>query len=89
MPPIPTWFAGREHVGRFLAGRLRTPAGMRMISTAANGQPAFAAYDNDHAHAIVVLTLATGGIARITMFHDPHLFALFGLPATRQGRPSR
>jgi RNA polymerase sigma-70 factor (ECF subfamily) len=81
MPPIPTWFAGREHLGRFLASRLRTPGAMRMIPTAANGQPTFAAYNNDHAHAIVVLTLATDGIARITMFHDPGLLAVFGLPA--------
>ena len=22
MPPVPTWFAGREHIGRFLPARL-------------------------------------------------------------------
>jgi len=87
MPPIPTWFAGREHIGRFLTGRLRTPGAMRMIPTSANGQPAFAVYTHNdegdrHAHAIVLLTLATAGIARITMFHDPDLFSVFGLPAT-------
>ncbi|GAA3467581.1 sigma-70 family RNA polymerase sigma factor [Nonomuraea roseola] len=85
MPPIPTWFAGREHVGRFLATRLRTPGAMRMIPTSANGQPAFGVYLREedgrhHAHAILVLTLTAAGITRITMFHDPGLFGVFGLP---------
>jgi RNA polymerase sigma-70 factor (ECF subfamily) len=62
-----------------------------MISTAANGQPAFAIYTHDgegdhHAHAILLLTLGHGGIARITMFHDPGLFDVFGLPLTRRSR---
>lgn len=35
MPPLPTWYAGREPVGRFLAARvLRQPGDLRMIPAA-------------------------------------------------------
>jgi RNA polymerase sigma-70 factor (ECF subfamily) len=60
MPPMPTWFAGRQVIGRFLASRVpANPA----IPTAANGQPALATYRRDrdgihHAHSIQVLTVA-------------------------------
>ncbi len=51
----------------------------------ANGQPAFAVYQREpagtyRAHAVLVLTVTTKGIARIVSFVDPGLFALFGLP---------
>ena len=86
MPPQPTWFAGRELIGRFLQARvLREPGRFRMIPTAANGQPAFAAYlrDSDgvyRAHSICVLTIAASRVTRVTSFIDPGLFAAFGLP---------
>lgn len=85
MPPVPTWFAGRTDVCGFLATRLRTPGAMRMVPTSANGQPAFAVYMRHddggyHAHAVLVLTLAGAGISRITMFHEPGLFPVFGMP---------
>src|SRR4029077_7265512 len=45
MPPMPAWFAGREDVGLFLRPHLlREPGEFTMIPTAANGQPALAAY---------------------------------------------
>jgi RNA polymerase sigma-70 factor (ECF subfamily) len=86
MPPVPTWFAGRERVGRFMAAYvLREPGGLRMIPTSANGQPALAAYQRDRdgsyrAHAVQVLTCSAAGIAHVVAFRDPGLFALFGLP---------
>jgi RNA polymerase sigma-70 factor, ECF subfamily len=86
MPPFSTWFAGRETCARFLITRvLGAPADWRMVPTAANGQPAAAAYrrDGDGAHrayGIAVLTPTTTGIARIVAFGDPSLFARFGLP---------
>jgi RNA polymerase sigma-70 factor (ECF subfamily) len=41
MPPIPTWFAGREQIGRFLAAHvIRKPDDFRTVLTGANGQPA-------------------------------------------------
>jgi RNA polymerase sigma-70 factor (TIGR02960 family) len=85
MPPIPTWFAGRDTVIAFLAGRQRMIGGMPAIPVTANGQPAFAFYARDTAgvhrpHALHVLTLAKAGISGIVSFQDPGLFPLFGLP---------
>jgi len=87
MPPEPMWFAGREAVGRFVAERIfEHPGVLRMLPTTANGgQPALAAYwrgdgGRYRAHALQVLTLRGGGVARIVAFRDPSLFAAFGLP---------
>ena len=86
MPPVPTWFLGREEIGRFLASYvLREPGDLRTIRTSANGQPALAVYQRDRdgvhrAHVVQVLTCATDGVARIIAFRDPGLFAAFGLP---------
>jgi RNA polymerase sigma-70 factor (ECF subfamily) len=88
MPPEPTWFSGRELIGRFLQARvLSEPGRFQMIPTAANGQPAFAAYLRERdgmyrAHSICVLTIAASRVARVTSFNDPGLFATFGLPET-------
>jgi RNA polymerase sigma-70 factor (ECF subfamily) len=56
-----------------------------MIPTAANGQPALAAYIRGcdgiyRAHSICVLTTAASRVTRVTSFNDPGLFATFGLP---------
>src|SRR6201999_3101305 len=45
MPPLPTWFRGREHIGQFLASRVLTaPGTFTTVPVAANGQPALAFY---------------------------------------------
>jgi RNA polymerase sigma-70 factor (TIGR02960 family) len=85
MPPIPAWFADRDAIVAFLAGRQRMIGGMPAIPITANGQPAFAFYARDAAgphrpHALHVLTLIKDGISRIVSFQDPGLFPLFGLP---------
>src|SRR5215468_772158 len=86
MPPLPTWFAGREQIGRFLQSHLvHQPGAYIMIPTAANGQPALAEYRRDQdgvhrAHTVQVLTLNDSRVARVVAFHDPGLFAAFGLP---------
>jgi RNA polymerase sigma-70 factor (ECF subfamily) len=87
MPPLLTWFTGRQAVVRVVAGNFLTGSGrLRLVSVMANGQPAFAVYQRDpggadHAHAVLVLTVTTTGIARIVAFQNPGLFALFGLPS--------
>src|SRR5438270_244170 len=49
MPPEPTWFAGRELIGRFLQARVLTePGRFQLIPVAANGQPALAVYLRHH-----------------------------------------
>ena len=86
MPPMLTWFAGRENVRRFLATKLfGRPGQFRLVPTRANGQPAFAAYERGHdgvyrAHAALVLTVTATGITRIVIFLSPGLLAAFGLP---------
>ena len=85
MPPIATWFSGRETVLAYVASNLGTTAGrMRLVPAAANGQPAFAAYLRDpdgvyRAHAMIVLTLTGALITRIVIFLELALFRLFGL----------
>jgi RNA polymerase sigma-70 factor, ECF subfamily len=89
MPPLPVWFAGRDTVLRFLVARAFAKAGdVVMVPTAANAQPAVAEYrrDADHvmrAHSIQVITPGATGVAGITVFLDPALFAAFGLPPRR------
>jgi RNA polymerase sigma-70 factor, ECF subfamily len=86
MPPLLTWFSGRQPVARFVAEHLLTgPGRLRLVAVMANGQPAFAVYQRDpggayHAHAVQVLTVTTTGIARIVAFQNPGLFGSFGLP---------
>jgi RNA polymerase sigma-70 factor (ECF subfamily) len=88
MPPIPTWFAGRDAVCGFLGQEvLRSPGQWRMVDTLANGSPAHALYLRGpdgvfHANSVDVLTLVDGRIARIVAFNDPGLVPVFGLPAT-------
>jgi RNA polymerase sigma-70 factor, ECF subfamily len=89
MPPLPGWFRGRDAVVAFLGAEvLVRPGDWQMIPTAANGQPAFAAYaredDGDyHAHGICVLTLTGTQVSRMVCFNDPRLFGAFGFPSRR------
>ena len=64
MPPVPLWYAGRVDYGRFIA-RVFTMrgTGWRMVPTAANGQPAVAAYcpDNGVLRALVSMSVEASG----------------------------
>jgi RNA polymerase sigma-70 factor (ECF subfamily) len=86
MPPQPTWFAGRDRVGRFLASQvLRQRGSFRMVSTNANGQPGFGVYmrgsDGVHrAHGVQVLTISASSVVHVVAFNEPDLLAMFGLP---------
>jgi RNA polymerase sigma-70 factor, ECF subfamily len=95
MPPIPTWFTGREAVREFLARVvLRAPDQWRLAYTRANGAPAFALYrrapdGSFRAAGLDVLSVIGGRIARIVAFNDPALVAKFGLPETITEAPPR
>ncbi len=85
MPPLLTWFTGRDNVAAFFATQVFPHNQFRMVATTANGQPATAGYHRDRsggyqAHALTVLTVAGAGIARIDTFLDPSRFPTFGLP---------
>jgi len=84
MPPIATWFEGRDTIVAFLAKQMRIIGTAKLVATSANGQPAFAVYargqDGQYQpHAIHVLTLTPQGVSRIVAFHGSGLFPLFGL----------
>ena len=87
MPPIPTWFHGREAVGAFLAAwPLAHRQSWRMVPVRASGQIAFGAYsrspDRDvySAHVIEVVTLRGDRISELHAFMSPESFAAFRLP---------
>jgi len=90
MPPLLTWFTGRQAVVRFLASNaLAEPGKLRLVPVAANGQAAFAAYlrqpdGSFRAYAVTVPMATSTGIARIITFFDPRLFEPFGLPPEYQ-----
>lgn len=88
MPPMPTWFSGRERVVRFLSGQvLQRPGRFRLIPVSANGQPAFAEYlaapDGGYrAFGVQVLTVTSSGVGHVVAFvGQPELLSLFGLPS--------
>jgi RNA polymerase sigma-70 factor, ECF subfamily len=86
MPPLLTWFTGRDIVAEVVAANLFiAPGALRLLPVTANGQDAFAVYQRAadccyRAHAIIVLELSAAGIGRMTAFQRPSLFARFGLP---------
>jgi len=88
MPPWQQWYAGREAIRSFFAMAWKTCSGLRLLPTAANGQPAFAVYARPGAdeplaaHSIQVLTLEDDMISALTLFvppTGPRLFPSFGL----------
>jgi RNA polymerase sigma-70 factor (ECF subfamily) len=95
MPPEDVRIVGAENVGAFfatqpLAGRLDK---IPLLVTTANGQPALAAYADEHGigvaepYGMMVLSIDNGKICAITGFpRRPDLFARLGLPA--QGPPA-
>ena len=87
MPPLLTWFIGRDAVTDLVATYFfAAPAGdLRVVPVMANGQPAFAAYQRGpdgtfYSHAVLVPAITTTGIARIVSFREPGLVESFGLP---------
>jgi RNA polymerase sigma-70 factor (ECF subfamily) len=81
MPPIPTWFEGRDAVVRFFAERVFQQP-WRLVPLRASGQLAFAAYQGPDFRlgALPILTLRDGAVARITGFLQPGVHAFFVLP---------
>lgn len=93
MPPYPTWFQGRTDIAT--AFMLSTEPGsptylgrLRTVATAANRQPAVAAYvlkpgDSEYrALGIDLLRVEGGLVIEITRFIRADIFRAFGLPMT-------
>lgn len=87
MPPMVNWFVGRENYGTFMAWIFAEVAHQwRFLPVGANGQPGFAAYTRAddgtyELHTLHIFTVVEQGISRNTVFRDPDVYALFGLPA--------
>jgi RNA polymerase sigma-70 factor (ECF subfamily) len=94
MPPLLTWFDGRDAVAAFVEAEIFArvrPHGVPMRAGWCNGQPAFATYEPDGqgrlaASGLQILELdGRGGRPRVTAivsFRDPALAARCGLPAS-------
>jgi RNA polymerase sigma-70 factor (ECF subfamily) len=91
MPPLSQWYAGRQAISTFFEWAWKAYDGFRLVPTAANRQPAFAAYSRTSAdapwaaHSIHVLALEHDMISTLTLFVKPVgpcLFHAFGLPLT-------
>ena len=93
MPPEPFYVRGAPQVGAFFAtvplgGRLDE---IRLVPTAANRQPALAAYvpvpggDGLDPYGIMVFALEGDTVAGIVGFADPSNFERFGLPSRLEG----
>jgi RNA polymerase sigma-70 factor, ECF subfamily len=92
MPPIPTWYRGREAVANFLRGwPLAGDRRWRALRVQASGQPALGFYLWDAerseyvAHGVNVLTLQGARIGEITAFLTPENYGRFGLPPALSG----
>jgi RNA polymerase sigma-70 factor (ECF subfamily) len=87
MPPIPSWYQGRDSIGGLVAKTVfsgEAQGRWRLVATRANRQVAFGLYRRDEnayvPYGIQVLTFDGGLIADITTFRVPALAAYFKLP---------
>jgi len=93
MPPLELWMRGPDQVAEFMLGQGAACRGSKLIATAANGCPAFAAYKPDpqaggwSPWSLTVLEPAAGDAPAVAAVHNflqpflPSLFSSFGLPA--------
>lgn len=88
MPPFALWLQGPADVAAWMLGPGEECRGSRLLTTSANGQPAFGQYrpatgGGHTAWALIVLDIRGDLIAATTAFLDTSaLFAQFGLPMT-------
>jgi RNA polymerase sigma-70 factor (ECF subfamily) len=94
MPPLTLWVRGPERIADFMLGQGAACRGSKLIATAANGCPAFAAYKPDPESgdwlpwSLTVLEMAGGekcdpvvaGVHNFLQPFLPSLFSSFGLP---------
>ncbi|WP_370615146.1 RNA polymerase subunit sigma-70 [Mumia sp. Pv 4-285] len=87
MPPLLNWFRGPHNYGLFMDWVFDANGrDWRLLTVAANGQPAFAAYNRVEGeyrlHTLQVFTVTHAGISRNSVFQDPEIFAAFKLSLT-------
>jgi len=89
MPPIPTWFRGREAIATVLSTRIFAPGRQqRLLPTRANGSPAFGLYPREAETGIyqlgglLVLGVVDEQIESFVVFMDLPRLTPFALPPT-------
>jgi RNA polymerase sigma-70 factor (ECF subfamily) len=85
MPPLAEWYVGRAAIGDFFKWASGPTGGgpFRLVPTRANGTVGFGIYSaSGQAVILHVLLLDRDGVAAMTSFMNPGLFAAFGLPAS-------
>jgi RNA polymerase sigma-70 factor (ECF subfamily) len=90
MPPLPLEYQGRDVVSHFCATLFGAGRRFDLVSTRANGQPAFGAYlrapnGARHGTGLYVLTLSGDRITAMTRFENNTL-STFGLPRSLPSR---
>jgi RNA polymerase sigma-70 factor (TIGR02960 family) len=90
MPPMPFEYQGRDAVARFCASIFGSGRRFELVSTRANGQPAFGAYVRgpdgvSHGVGLFVLALTSDRICALTRFENSVL-PWFGLPRSLPSR---
>jgi RNA polymerase sigma-70 factor (ECF subfamily) len=97
MPPMSTWYRGRDSVAGFVEAAIFAPSrpyGVSIVAGTCNGQPAFAVYQPDESGALVVgglqvlqLTRVAGDIAisDIVSYRDAALALQCSYPAILTG----
>ena len=94
MPPMRNWYRGATPYGAFMMRIFRTRGtSWRTVPIGANGHAGCAAYvRNEHddfvLHTVQIFTVVGGRIARVTVFQDLDVFALFDLPHAWPGKLS-
>jgi RNA polymerase sigma-70 factor (ECF subfamily) len=88
MPPFQNWYAGPQGYVRFMTWVFQMRGtDWRLVHTAANGQPALAAYVRGddgryQLHTLQVLTVTGDRISHNVVYGNPDVFPLFGLSPT-------
>ncbi len=85
MPPVPTWFRGRDAARAFFGPKLATQGTRRVLRVEGADALVFASYRGLEApyvgYAIQVLQVADGKITELHAFVDRALLPRFGVPA--------
>jgi len=91
MPPIPSWYRGRDHIGGLVRKTIfagQANGRWRLSPTHANGRPGYGLFKLNEAtgdydaYGIQVVTFGGNQIIDITTFRNPALMSFFGLPST-------
>jgi RNA polymerase sigma-70 factor, ECF subfamily len=87
MPPFPLWIQGPDAIATFMTTTGAKCEGSKVLTTSANGGPAFAIYNPSEdgtaaftPWAVVVMETSGGRISGLHHFIGPDAFGVFGLP---------